>query len=440
MRRRKRAPEIVTRPPQGRTGDATYDATMGMLAKGLLALALTLHCAAARAEAPAGGRVLDEAWTTVRERLFSPALVGPSWEAARESYRPWAEAASDPEAASAAINAMLGELRLSHLGHYTPADPAYFQLLDIFRGAHERRIRALFPGGEVAYETIGVFTREVAGRVFVSGVLEGAPAHKAGLLRGDELLAVAGAPFHPMRSFAGKAGQALEVTLRRSAGAEPQVVAVTPERLVPRAMFLAAMRQGVRVIERDGAAIGYIHPWSYASQAYQRLLVEELSAGRLKDADALILDLRDGWGGARVGYLDPFIPNAPSMLTVERDGDRSYENFRWRRPVVAPIDEGTRSGKEILAHALKKHGLGRLVGTRTQGAVLAAQAALLSDDSLLLIPVLDVSVDGDRLEGVGVAPDVEVSRPLAYSQGADPQLDRALEVAAEAVRARPAGG
>jgi len=404
-----------------------------------LAVAL-LGAAPALAAAPDGGRILDEAWATVRERLFSPALVGPSWEAARESYRPWAEAAGDPEAASAAINAMLGELRLSHLGHYTPADPAYYQLLDIFRGAHERRIRALFPGGEVAYETIGVFTREIAGRVFVSGVLEGAPAHRAGLLRGDELLSVAGAPFHPMRSFAGKAGQALDVTIRRGAGAEPQVVAVTPERLIPRAMFLEAMRQGVRVIERDGAAIGYIHPWSYAGQAYQRLLVEELSAGRLKDADALILDLRDGWGGARVGYLDPFVPNAPSMLTVERDGERSYENFRWRRPVVALINEGTRSGKEILAHALRKHGLGRLVGTRTQGAVLAAQAALLSDDSLLLIPVLDVSVDGDRLEGVGVAPDVEALRPLPYSQGADPQLERALAVAAEAVRARPAGG
>ena len=405
------------------------------LAVGLLALALLGGGSAAHAGEPLdGGRILDEAWTVTRERLFSAPLVGPAWDAAREAYRPWAAAADDPEGASTVINAMLGELRLSHLGHYTPADPSYFQLLDIFRGAHEQRIRELFPGGEVQYETIGVFSRVVAGRTFVAGVFEDGPAHRAGLLRGDELVAVQGAPFHPVRSFVGKAGELVELTVRRRADAEPFPIVITPERVVPRAMFMQAMRSSVRVIEREGVAIGYIHPWSYASPAYQRLLVQELSAGRLKDADALILDLRDGWGGARVGYLDPFIPNAPSMQSVERDGDRSFDGFRWRRPLVALINEGTRSGKEVLAHALKRHGLGRLVGTRTQGAVLAAQAFLLSDDSLLLVPVNDVTVDGERLEAVGVEPDVEVLRPLPYSQGADAPLDRAIEIAAEAAR------
>jgi carboxyl-terminal processing protease len=408
---------------------------MARFAAAVVAVAL-LGGVPAHADAPLdGGRILDEAWTRTRERLFSPALVGPGWDAAREAYRPWAAGADDAEAVSAAINAMLGELRLSHLGHYTPADPAYYQLLDIFRGAHERRIGELFPGGEVQYETVGVFAREIAGRVFLSGVLEGGPAHRAGLLRGDEIVAVAGAPFHPVRSFAGKAGQPLEFTVRRRADAEPFPVVVAPERVVPRAMFMQAMKASVRTIERDGVSVGYIHPWSYASSAYQRLLVEELSAGRLKDADALVLDLRDGWGGARIGYLDPFIPNAPSMQAIERDGERSFDGFRWRRPLVVLINEGTRSGKEILAHAVKRHGLGRLVGTRTQGAVLAAQAFLLSDDSLLLVPVNDVTVDGERLEGVGVAPDVHALRPLPYSQGADAPLDQAVGLAAEAARA-----
>lgn len=400
----------------------------------LFALIVCAGASARAADAPDGGRLLEEAWAVVRERLFAPGLVGPSWEAAREAYRPLAAEAADPEGASAAINAMLGELRLSHLGHYTPAAPAYFQLLDIFARAHKARVRQLFPGGEVAYETIGVFTREIAGRTFVSGVLESAPAHEAGLLRGDEIVAVDGAPFHPVRAFAGKAGQALRLTIRRAADAAPFELPVTPERLVPGQMFLEAMRGSVTVIEQGGAAVGYVHPWSYASPAYQRLLIEELSTGRLKDADALVLDLRDGWGGARVSYLDPFIPNAPSMQRTERGGGRSFDAFRWRRPVVALINDGTRSGKEILAHALKRHGLARLVGERTQGAVLAAQSFLLSDHSLLLVPVQDVTVDGVRLEGVGVAPDVPVLRPLPYSQGADPQLERAVELAAQAAQ------
>src|SRR5690606_3428718 len=121
-------------------------------------------------------------------------------------------------------------------------------LLDIFSRAHARRIRDLFPGGEVSYETIGVFTRKIAGRRFISGVLEGAPAHRAGLLRGDEIVAVEGAPFHPVRSFTGRAGQALRVTIRRAADAEPFDVSVTPERLNPGRMYLEAMRGSVRVI------------------------------------------------------------------------------------------------------------------------------------------------------------------------------------------------
>ena len=49
--------------------------------------------------------------------------------------------------------------------------------------------------------------------------------------------------------------------------------------------------------------IGYIHVWCYAGYAYQRELEGLLSEGALKDADALIWDLRDGWGGAVPEYL-----------------------------------------------------------------------------------------------------------------------------------------
>jgi carboxyl-terminal processing protease len=52
----------------------------------------------------------------------------------------------------------------------------------------------------------------------------------------------------------------------------------------------------------------------------QRALENMLSQGALKDADALIWDLRDGWGGARPEYLDLF--NARGANDA---GDRS----RW---------------------------------------------------------------------------------------------------------------
>src|SRR4030095_1404863 len=116
-------------------------------------------------------------------------------------------AAAFAEARSAVFNTMLGELTATHTGHYTPADPAYYQLLDIFSGALRREIRRVFPDGQITYPGIGVFTRQIDAKTFISGVLAGLPAAKAGLLVGDELLAADGAPYHPIRSFTARVGK-----------------------------------------------------------------------------------------------------------------------------------------------------------------------------------------------------------------------------------------
>jgi carboxyl-terminal processing protease len=116
------------------------------------------------------------------------------------------------------------------------------------------------------------------------------------------------------------------------------------------------------------------------------------------------------------------------MAMTGRDGDRDVMNVKWRKPVALLINGGSRSGKEVLAYGFKKHHVGEVIGTRTAGALLAGRAFLLQDDSLLLLAVADVTVDGERLEGTGVAPTIEVPFPLQYAAGKDPQIDRAVEV------------
>jgi len=73
------------------------------------------------------------------------------------------------------------------------------------------------------------------------------------------------------------------------------------------------------------------------------------------------------------------------------------------------------------------------VGTRSAGALLAGRAYLLSNGCLLLLAVADVSVDGERLEGRGVAPLVSVPFDIRYAQGNDPQLVRAIGLLARTV-------
>ncbi len=56
------------------------------------------------------------------------------------------------------------------------------------------------------------------------------------------------------------------------------------------------------------------------------------------------------------------------------------------------------------------------------------------------LAVTGLEIDGEILEGPGVAPDVEVARPLPYANGADPVLEAGIAALArrEAPPAAPA--
>ena len=387
-------------------------------------------------EAPAGSNQadFDQVWELVRDRFYDPHLNGLDWQEQRVRFGPDAASARSREDAAAVINAMLAKLGASHTHYYTPEDPAYYQLADIFVGALEHRgLERVFPRGEVSYPGIGVFTdADNQGRTFVTGVIEGAPAHAAGVLLGDEIVFADNRPFRPVGSFRGKVGSPVALEVRRASGAAPITISVSPADLHPNEMFLRGLKESARIIAADKAKIGYVHVWSYASRRIQSALEDLMSDGPLKDADALVWDLRGGWGGAQPQYLDLFNPRAPTMQVKDRNGETGFVDVKWRKPVAALINEGTRSGKEVLAYGFKEYRLGELVGHRTEGAVLAATAFLIGDDGLLLLAVEDVLVDGQRLEGVGVTPTIEVPFNSRYAAGGDPQLDRAVQVLARA--------
>ncbi len=373
----------------------------------------------------------DQVWELVRDRFYDPRLHGVDWSAMRERYRAQAASARSSADFAGAINAMLGTLNASHTRYYTRDEPAYYQLADIFAGALEHRgLRRIFPDGEIAYPGIGILTEtDDQGRLFVAGAIEGAPAHQAGLRVRDEILSAEGRPFEPVGSFRGKVGGDVALSIRRAAGAAPIAVSVAPADLKPGDMFLRGLKDSARVVVANGGMrIGYVHVWSYASRRYQGALEDLIAGGPLKDADALVWDLRDGWGGAQPWYLDLFNARSPTMQVADRDGETETVGAKWRKPVAALINGGTRSGKEVLAFGFKEYRLGPLVGARTEGAVLAAMAFLIGDQGLLLLAVEDVLVDGQRLEGVGVEPTIAVPFDRRYAAGADPQFDRAVAI------------
>jgi C-terminal processing protease CtpA/Prc len=403
--------------------------TSYLAAAPLLFLAIAV---AYSADPPRSGHpVFDRAVELVTDNFHDESALDRFAEAVRREIDDPASpvnAKSEPDRVDEAIDAVLASLDASHVGHFQPVTIEYFELIDIFRFAIRNDMRRLFPPeGEVSYPGIGMIARPQNGARFVSDVYDGSPADRAGILVGDEVLSVDGAPYHEIESFSGKVGKPVEIKLRRRAEAEPITLEIKVERLKPLPTFEKAIAESAEMTTRDGRKIGYIRLWTLAARHSMGVVAEALAEGKLKDADGLVLDLRGRWGGGSSDAAELFVGDTPSFRLIPRKGEDVLANVRWRRPVVAIIDEGSRSGLEVFAYALKVNGI-QLVGARTAGALLAGRGYLLPDDSLLEVAVSDAVLEENiRLEGAGVEPDLAVPFSLPYAAGSDPQRDAAVE-------------
>ena len=399
----------------------------------VLAAMLFLLPAPASAEDPprSGQPVFDRAVELVFDHFHDTSALGRFGTAVRheiEGAGAPLNASSSNEQVNKAIDTVLASLGASHTGRFQPDTIAYFELADIFRFAIRNDLRRLFPPeGGVSYPGIGMIAQPSGGSLFVNDVYDGSPAARAGILVGDEILAVDGAPYHEIASFRDKVGQTVEIRLRRNAGAEPIAVKVVVERLRPLQTFEKAIEASVSVTEQDGKRIGYVRLWTLSAPDGLDIVARELGDGRLKDVDGMVVDLRGRWGGGPSDAAELFVGDTPTFRLIQRDGEATLTNVRWQRPVVGIIDGGARSGLELFAYALKINGI-PLVGARTAGALLAGRAYLLPDDSLLEVAVSDAVIGDDvRLEGRGVEPDIRVAFSLPYAVGRDPQRDAAVE-------------
>lgn len=407
----------------------------------LLGIATIVMCGLLLPELPTRGepaaQVFNEVWETVNDNFYDSQFNGVDWRALKQKYEPQVIKARSQAEVADIINQMLGELKISHTRYYTPLEPAYYQVLGIFAPRStelQQQLKKIFPQGKIEYSGIGIFTKNINNQTFVSAVLDGSPAASAGILTGDKIINVDGQPFKPVKSFDGKSGQNVKLKIERSPNKQ-QEITVTPKMLDGVTMFLDAMKASTQIIERDGKKIGYVHIWSYAGDQYQEQLESELFYGSLREADALVLDLRDGWGGAPLNALNIYTARGPSVTSIRRDGRRWTDIAHWNKPVVMIVNEGSRSAKEILAYGFQKYDIGPVVGTKTAGAVVAGSPFLMSDNSLLYVAVADVYVDGNqRIEGVGVTPNVVVPFSPEYTQGADPQKEKGIEIAIASIR------
>ncbi|HZQ35677.1 MAG TPA: S41 family peptidase [Dehalococcoidia bacterium] len=185
--------------------------------------------------------------------------------------------------------------------------------------------------------------------------------------------------------------------------------------------------------------IGYLQlrkfPAPYAPVLDGRNLGEALDVAlaefEAQGVSGWILDLRNNPGGAIASIATVtgrFMPVAPVQRSTSRCGTPTEtladgHLFTPRRPLAVLINQGSASAAEMTAAALHEYGAARLFGTRTAGAVAAAQLEELAGGGALEYTVRRVYTGklNQPLDRTGVQPDMVVQ----MRAGGDAQLDAA---------------
>lgn len=377
---------------------------------------------------PRDTELVDEVVEKIREHFFDPGFQGADLARLHQEARQRIVDCQTWEERSAVVNRLLAGLKTSHTTFFSPESKGYYEIQGIFstlpRSGHQPQ--------ESGYEGIGMETLTTPEGRFISALWAGHPAERAGLNVGDRILSVDGQPYQEILSFQGRSS--VTVKLQRTRQSDSiQEISVPVVTIDPAEAFEKALRDSAQVIRLEGKSIGYVHVWSYAGERYQEALQEVLCQGELRDCQGVVIDLRDGWGGAQPSYLNLFNPKVPRVELVDRKGRVSTLETQWRKPAGLLINGGSRSGKELVTFGFKNSGLGPVVGTRTAGACVGGRMFRLGFGGILYLAVADVRVEGLRLEGVGVEPTLRVERPIPFCQGADPQKEAALRAVREMI-------
>ncbi len=270
-------------------------------------------------------------------------------------------------------------------------------------------------------------------RITVIAPIEGTPADRAGIARGDWIIAINGQPTKDMAldeavgKIRGKEGTEVILTVGRT-GQEPGDYTIVRDTIEIKTV-------SGKMLEGD---IGYLRLTFFNENTGESLTAKlrELEGQGMK---AAILDLRNNPGGLleeSVKVAGQFIPQGPVVSVVTRDGSRrtSYSQPGGPRyPLVVLINGGSASASEIVAGAVQDTGAGTIVGTHSFGKGSVQSLIPLGDGTAIKLTVARYHTPKDRvINGVGVEPDILVVQPPdARETGSDAQLDKAIEVLKE---------
>jgi tricorn protease len=384
-------------------------------------------------------QMFDEAGRLMRDHFWVADMAGVDWPAELARYRPLVDAVGSHDDLVDLLWELQGELGTSHA--YVTSG-----------GAGDAGGRPGLLGADLEPAPDGEGWRVV--RVLPPET--SAPAARSPLSgpgvdvrAGDVILEVGGRPvdpgYGPAPLLLSGADELVELTVRSGpgrsdAGAVRRVVVkpLASEAALRYQDWVAGRR--AFVADRSAGRLGYLHVPDMAAPGWAQL---HRDLSRETSRDGLILDVRGNGGG----HTSQLVVEKLARRVIGWDAPRHHQPITYpqdapRGPVVALADELAGSDGDIVTAAIKRLGIGPVVGVRTWGGVIGIDSRYsLVDGTGVTQPRYATWFDdsGWSVENYGVDPDVEVVvRPQDWVAGRDPQLERAVNIALAALEERPA--
>lgn len=295
----------------------------------------------------------------------------------------------DTEDAKIAINSMLQSL-----------DDPYSKFLDEEEFSEQNtHINSRIYG-------IGVNIASESGKVIIINVVKGTPADFAGLKPLDMILKINN------QETNGKSLFQVANYIK-----DPKYDSVSMEILRGNKKLTKQIKKTeikIKTVKSDiiDKQIGYIKISSFISSDTPVEFIDAIN--KVKNTDALILDLRGNTGGLfqnAVFVADIFLDDKNIVSVLGRNGKRSLykthkKNYFYDKPMVVLVDFESASASEIVSGALKDNKRAIIVGTRTFGKGLVQKIFELPNQTGLNLTIARYLTPNETdINKKGISPD-----------------------------------
>jgi carboxyl-terminal processing protease len=276
------------------------------------------------------------------------------------------------------------------------------------------------------------------GNIVVIAPLKDSPAMKAGIKAGDIITAVDG------KNVLGLSSEEV-VTYIRGELNTPVTITVLHAGS-NKTVDIKIIRKEIKIPtldteKKDGVFVIKLYNFSAESPDLFRNAIQEFVSSGYK---RLVVDLRGNPGGyleASVNMASYFLKDGQIVVSERKGKDEVALNHRSTGikalpagiKVVVLVDGGSASASEILAGALKDHGIAKIVGVKTFGKGSVQELVELADGSSLKVTVAKwFTPNGVNISESGILPDIEAqiatTTPKGYKGVYDSQMLKAIDV------------